>query len=458
MPSADYGVSVLFGYEYRKDDLRSRPDEISQIPGGGFTGVGGATLAVEGESEVNELFTEFEVPLVTGMTGVEELTLRGQFRTSDYETAGNNTTNSFDVDAYGFSLAYAPIDSLRFRAQYQRSVRAPNVIELYTGQNTGLPDLSPAGVNANGVQLFDPCVSIAPIASLAACQNTGMTPAQYGSGLVSDVISGQTQSITGGNPFLNPEEADTYTFGFVWTPEFVEGLSVSIDYFTILVEDAIQPGIPAQTILDECLATGNPAFCSLIKRTASGSLAAGIDPTSGFTRTNLNIGELETEGFDLQVAYAFETGRHSHNLDYAATLIDQLDEVPFPGATPIACAGKYSAACKPPSPEYRHRILYTWQTPWSVDVITTWRHFGSVNNENPAETLETGLDSVDYIDLTGEWHLMDDSITIRLSMLNLFETDTPVATFAGTGTGNGNTYPTMYETGTTYFMGLKYAF
>jgi outer membrane receptor protein involved in Fe transport len=51
---------------------------------------------------------------------------------------------------------------------------------------------------------------------------------------------------------------------------------------------------------------------------------------------------------------------------------------------------------------------------------------------------------------------MDDSITIRLSVLNLFEASTPVATFAGTGTGNGNTYPTMYETGTTYFMGLKY--
>ena len=211
----------------------SRPDEISQIPGGGFTGVGGATLAVVGQSEVDEFFTEIEVPIISGMTGIQELTVRGQFRTSNYDTAGNNTTNSFDVDAYGFSLAWAPIDSLRFRAQFQRSVRAPNVIELYTGQNTGLPDLEPAGVNANGVQLFDPCVSTAPLATLEECQNTGMTVAQYGSGLVSDVISGQTQSITGGNPFLDPETADTTTFGFVWTPEFADGLSVSVDYFTI---------------------------------------------------------------------------------------------------------------------------------------------------------------------------------------------------------------------------------
>ena len=262
LPSADYGVRMLAGLETRTDELSSRPDEISQVPGGGFTGVGGATLPVEGEVEVMEFFTEFEVPLVNGVTGVEELTLRGQYRYSDYDRNGNNTSTSVDTNTYGVSLAWSPIDDLRFRAQFQRAVRAPNVIALYTGQNTNLPDLSPAGTNANGVQLFDPCSSDAPIASLAACQNTGVTAAQYGT--IFDVLAGQTQSITGGNPFLQPEEADTVTFGAVWQPEFVDGLSISLDYFTILVEDAISAGIPAQTTLDECLATGNSVFCDLI--------------------------------------------------------------------------------------------------------------------------------------------------------------------------------------------------
>ena len=458
IPTADYGISVLFGYEYRKDHLESLPDEISQIPGGGFTGVGGATLAVAGQSEVDELFTEIEVPILSGMTGFQELTLRGQYRTSSYDTKGNQTTNSFDVDAYGASLAWAPIDSLRFRAQFQRSVRAPNVIDLYTGQNTGLPDLEPAGVNTNGLQLFDPCVSTAPIATLAACQNTGMTVAQYGSGLVSDVISGQTQSITGGNPFLEAETADTVTFGFVWTPSFVEGLSVSVDYFDITVDDAIEAGVEAQIILDTCLETGNPTFCDLIIRSPSGSLASGFGPQFGFVNTNLNIGSLETEGIDLQVGYAFDTGRHGHNIDYAATILDQLDTIPFPGADAEECAGKFSTGCKPPSPEYRHRLLYTWQTPWSIDVNATWRHFGSVDHQNPAEALETGLDSKDYIDLSASWYLMDDSLVINVSMLNVFEEESPVATFAGTGVGNGNTYPTMYDSSSYYYAGLKFNF
>jgi outer membrane receptor protein involved in Fe transport len=254
IPSADYGISFLVGFEQRKDTLSSRPDEISQVPGGGFTGVGGATLPVSGQVEVDELFTEIEVPILSGMTGFQELTLRGQYRLSDYDRTGNDTSTSVDTDTYGMSLSWAPIDSLRFRAQYQRAVRAPNVIALFAGQNTNLPDLSPAGVNSQGVQLFDPCSSAAPIASEAACANTGVLAGQYGT--IFDVLAGQTQSITGGNPFLDPEIADTVTYGLVWTPSFAEGLSVSLDYFTILVEDAISAGIPAQTTLDQCLATG----------------------------------------------------------------------------------------------------------------------------------------------------------------------------------------------------------
>ena len=455
LPWADYGVSALFGFEQRKDELSARPDEISQIAGGGFTGVGGATLPVAGEVDVTEFFTEIEVPLVSGVTGIQELTLRGQYRTSDYEGTGNNVTNPFDADAYGLSLAWAPIDSLRFRAQFQRAVRAPNVIELYTGQNTNLPNLSGA-TTANGLQIFDPCASDAPIASLAECQNTGVTAAQYGT--IFDVISGQTQSLTGGNPLLDPESADTTTFGFVWTPEFVEGLSVSIDYFNILVEDAINAGIPAQTTLDECLATGNAAFCNLITRGPGGTLASG-SPGVGFLQTNINIAELETKGVDLQVVYDFDIGgRHDIRLDYAATILDQLDFVPFPGADPIQSAGFFGNQAGPPSPEYRHRIVGTWQTPWSLDIGATWRHFGGTDNDNPAETLEAKLDSVDYLDLSLNWYLMDDTITIRASILNVTGEDPPIYSSAGPAMGNGNTYPTVYDTGTAYFAALKYNF
>lgn len=461
LPTADYGISFLVGLEQRKDKLDARPDEISQVPGGGFTGVGGATLPVRGEVEVTELFTEFEVPLVSGITAIQELTFRGQYRYSDYEGTGNNTKSPFETDTYGMSLAWAPIDTLRFRGQYQRAVRAPNVIELYTGQNTNLPNLSSAGTNANGVQLFDPCASDAPIATLEACQNTGVTAAQYGT--ILDVISGQTQSLTGGNPALKAEEADTTTFGFVWTPSFVDGLSVSIDYFNILVEDVISGGIPAQTTLDQCLATGNDAFCSLIQRGVRGDLASG-QAGVGFQQTNINLAELETTGVDLQVLYDFDIGRHSFRIDYASTYLDQLDTTPFPGGDVVKCAGKFGNNCQDGpgqnsvSPDYRHRVVGTWVSPWSIDFGMTWRHFAEVTNDNETDTVEPKLDAINYIDLTASWYLMDDSIAIRGSILNVFGEDPPVFTSAGPSLGNGNTYPTVYDTSRALVFGFKWHF
>lgn len=460
LPTADYGMGLLLGLEYRKDELDARPDEISQVQGGGFTGVGGADLPVQGEVSVAEFFTEFEVPLVSEAPAIQELTLRGQYRYSDYEGEGNNTTSPFETNTYGLSLAWAPIEDLRFRGQFQRAVRAPNVIELYTGVNTNLPNLSPAGTNANGVQLFDPCASAAPLATLEECQRTGVTASQYGN--ILDVISGQTQSLTGGNPNLDPEEADTSTLGFVWTPSNVDGLSVSVDYFNILVDKAIAEGIPAQTTLDTCLATGDPTFCDLITRASSGTLAAGTFGV-GFDQRNRNIAELETTGVDLQVLYDFDVGRHSVRVDYAATYLDQLDTVPFPGGDPIECAGFFGNNCagdpeKGPSPEYRHRAVATWTTPWDVDITTTWRFFGETDNDNPNETLETTLDAVNYVDLAASWYIMDDSITIRGSILNVLGEDPPIFSGAGPALGNGNTYPTVFDTSRALIASFKYNF
>jgi outer membrane receptor protein involved in Fe transport len=455
LPWADYGIRFLAGLEYRRDELSSRPDEISQVPGGGFTGVGGATLPVAGQVEVNEFYTEFEMPLVTGVTGIQELTLRGQYRYSDYDREGNDTKSSVDTHTYGFSLAWSVAEQFRVRAGFQHAVRAPNVIELYTGQNTNLPNLNPAGTNANGVQLFDPCASNAPIASLATCANTGVTAADYGS--ILDVISGQTQSLTGGNPFLDPEAADTYTFGFVWTPGGIQGLSISVDYFDITVEDAIQAGISAQTTLDNCLATGDPTFCSLINRGFGGTLASG-SPGVGFQQTNINIAELATTGIDFQVIYDWDAGDHGFRVDYASTYLDSLSFVPFPGADEVECSGKFGNNCagtlSPVNPEYRHRVVFTWMSPWSVDVNMTWRYFGSADNDNPNDTLENKLDSVNYIDLAAVWQATDN-IQLRGTVLNLFGEDPPIFSGAGPSLGNGNTYPTTYDTGTTMYLGLR---
>lgn len=452
-PFASSGVGFLVGVEYREDSLDSRPDEISQVPGGGFTGVGGATLPVSGSIDVFEVFTELEVPIVEDAPGFYELVVRGQYRYSDYTTNGNGLTGGFQTDAFGVQVAWSPIEDLKLRAQFQRAVRAPNVIELFTGQDVGLPNL---GQKSNG--LFDPCAGANPLATFAQCANTGVTAAQYGN--IIDVISGQTQGIFGGNPNLQPESSDTYTFGGVLTPSFVPGLSISLDYFDITVDDFIAAGIGAETILSNCLATGDAQFCDLVTRDASGSLNSGT-PGVGFLLTNINIATLRTSGFDAQVVYDFDLGGMGDiRLDYAATYLTSNEYDPFPGADTIDCNGFLNNDCVAAvNPEYRHRFLVNWETAFGLDLGLTWRYFGPTNNAEVATSrlVDDKLPSVSYFDVTAGFDLTD-SIRIRGGVLNALNALPPLSASSGPPEGNGNTYPVIYDTGRYIFGGINFSF
>ena len=460
-PFAADGAGFLVGAEYRDDSLNSIPDEISQVPGGGFTGVGGASLPVAGAANVFELYTELQMPIAQDRPLFHELTFAGQYRYSDYTTDGNGVSNSFATDALGAQLTWAPVKDITLRSQFQRAVRAPNVIELFTGQDTGLPNLNSAGTNAIGEQLFDPCASSAPVATFEQCANTGVTAEQFGN--IIDVISGQTQSLTGGNPDLDPESSDTWTVGVVFKPSGVPDLSISFDYFDITVKDFISEGIEAQTTLTECLNTGNPAFCDLIARAPSGTLSAGIFGV-GFLRTNINIAEVNTSGLDVQVLYSADIGNlNTLRFDYVATYLDTADFIPFPGGDPIDCAGFLNNGCiQPVNPDHRHRLVAAWESNFGLGASVTWRYFSSVSaapegDSNIAPQIDDNLPSVNYVDLSFVYGVTD-SITLRGGVLNMLNEQPPVSASSGPPLGNGNTFPTIYDTGRSFFSGVNFKF
>lgn len=446
----DAGVGFLVGVEYREDTLNATPDQISQQPDGGFTGVGGPTLPVSGAVEVTEFFTELQLPLVTGKPFFDELVFSTQYRYSDYTVNGNGVENSFSTDTYGFKLSWAPTPDFSFRGQFQRAVRAPNVVELFTGQSTGLPEL-PSGDNG----FADPCAGPVPEATAAQCANTGVTAAQFGS--VPDIASNQTQGIFGGNPQLTPESSDTITFGAVFQPSFLPGFSASVDYFDIEIDDAIVAGLGAQTILSNCLETGEAVFCDLIQRDAAGSLNPS-GPGIGFTLTNINAASIATDGLDFQVNYGFDIGGFGGiDINYASTYLFSSDFTPFLGAPTIECEGKFAGECGQPTAEYRHRVLVGWETPLEgLSANITWRHFGGVDNESDTPAaVELTLESVNYFDLAVRYEVFD-GIVARAGVNNLFEDNFPVSVSAGPASnGNGNTYPGVYDTGRFFFFGIS---
>ncbi len=475
LPWADDGVSGLVGFESRQDELSRLADDISKIPGGrGLTGTGGATLPISGEIEVDEIFTELSIPVIQGAEFAEEVGLSAGYRYSDYTTNGNGISNSFDTDTWFAGVSWAINDEVRIRYNESVAIRAPNVFDLYVGINTGLVDLS---TGENG--LFDPCASaagVSPAASLEACQRTGATAAQYNAG-IEDNPAGQYNLITGGNPNLIAETGETTTIGLVYTPNWVDGLSIAVDYFDIEVTDAID-SIPAQASLDGCISggAGSEVFCSLITRDTAGTLWLSNDAPggglAGISQQNANIASLTTSGFDININWAVDLGDWGldnwgqMNIDYASTILDENAEVPFAGADTIECRDFYAGQCGLPSPQYQHRLLANWTTPLDgLRVDFTWRHVGETTlfglDEAAAaqrpEQLNDYLEARDYLDISANY-VLNDNITFRLGANNILAKDAPLSTNVGTGTGNNNTYPGLFDVSRFWFAGASYRF
>lgn len=455
-PMADAGMTGLVGFEYREDFLGRLSDDISKISGGrGLTGTGGATLPIAGQIEVEEVFMEMSMPLITGQPMIQELGLTAGYRYSDYTTNGNGVTNTFDADTYFAGLSWAPNDEVRFRVNQSVAIRAPNVFDLYVGINTGLIELTP--VNGDG----DQCSGPNPVATQAQCANTGLSAAQYGS--VDPSAAGQFNLITGGNPNLVAERGETTTFGVVITPSMIEDLSIAIDYFDIEVTNAIGT-VPAQTSYDRCLTTGDPAFCQNIQRDTAGTLhllnEAPGGGLAGISTQNVNVANDATKGIDVNITYSYDLNdMGSLNFDYAATVLDTNYTIAIPGDDKVECADAYAGPCGLPAPEYNHRFLATWVTPYDLTVSATWRHIGETTlyGTTSSTNLEDKMEERNYLDLAATYEY-NENVQVRFGANNLLGDDAPVTTAAGTGTGNNNTYPGLFDVSTYLFAGVTVKF
>ena len=444
LPSADEGLKVAGGLEYRRDAI-SQTVDVSFATGDG-AGQGGPTLPLSGSIDVYDLFGEFQLPLVTGAPGVELLSLDGAARVSDYSTG-------ISSEAWKIGAEYAPTSDFRFRGSYQKAVRAPNVIDLFTSQGLGLFDLDD-----------DPCDFTDPAgdgtATAAACIGTAphqLTLTQANAGFVTSP-AGQYNQLTGGNPALDPEEATTFTVGLVATPSFIPGLSLSVDYYDIEITEAIS-SVGSSVTTQLCYFEGDADACGRITRNpGTGSFWT---PGGVIQDLNLNIGGIQTAGIDVSGAYGFGIGQLGGlNLTYNGTYLDKytVDPINQPFAE-FDCVGKYGNDCGTPTPEYRHRARLAWATPYDgLGLNLTWRHIGAVDLDTGATgRVDSTLDAQDYFDVSGTWAVKDWA-AFRFGVNNVLDDDPPLSASVGT-TGNGNTYPQTYDAmGRYLFLGLTLDF
>ena len=471
-PWAKSGVGIALGAEWRAEELALNTDHTLQL--GDLYGNGAKVLSQPRSGfNVTEGFGEIRVPVVQGQPFFEDLTLNAGYRYSSYNTAGS-------VASYKYGVDWQPIDDFRLRASFQRAVRAPNVLELFT---------------PNNIVLFggsDPCAAPADATVLANCHAFGAPNA--GSGILNCPAS-QCNQLTGGNLNLKPETSDTRSIGIVLTPTFLDGFSATIDYFDIKVNGFIA-GVSPTTTLSQCYgdsatAASQAFFCPLVIRDPA---THSIHSTNSFVMaTNTNTGSLSTKGFDFEANYQANlddwgmNGIGGLSFNFKGTLLNSLTTEPLPGLGSFNCAGLYGITCGTPSPRWRHAFRVTWSSPWDVDFSVNWRHISHVDlDANTKNTLVGGsptspgscgsgpvfgvgdctdahVPAFDYFDVSANWTVRE-GLEIRAGVNNVFDKDPPVMdsnTLAVSSPpfGNGNTYPGVYDSlGRTLFIGatLKY--
>jgi iron complex outermembrane recepter protein len=438
-PWSDAGIGVSLGVEQRKETIEFRPDPVFAT--GDLAGQGRPDPPLEaGRFKVREAFVEARVPLVTRRI-VDELSIEGGYRLSKYD----NGASRFSTKAYKIGVALAPIRAVRIRASYNRAVRAPNIIELFSPQFLG------GGAT-------DPCAGPKPQATQAQCAFTGVTAAQYGQ-IIANPLGGGFgyNSLNGGNLRLAPEKAATKSVGVVVRPRFLPGFSATADWFDIDLKGAIA-SIGAANIMAYCLETTDPRFCDRIRRDELGSL--WLTPDGFIDNTNMNIGAFRTRGVDFGVNYDTDIGRlGSLSGSLLGTWLRELLAHDGGQTTPYDCAGLYGFLCGVPNPTWRHKARLTWQTPLGVGLSLHWRHFANVRTANtsdhplltfPSSPRDAKIPAQNYFDLTATTRVRN-SYELRLGVRNIFDREPPIISASGNlavcsvPVCNGNTYPQVYD-------------
>jgi outer membrane receptor protein involved in Fe transport len=440
-PWSDTGLGLNVGVEYRKESLDFRDDLETQT--GDLAGSGGPVPPVSGHFDVREAFAELQVPIIEH-SFIEELALDGGYRKSTYHVGDR----SFSTNTYKIEARLAPVRDVRFRASYNRAVRAPNIVELFTPQAIGL----------TGNQ--DPCANQtatgAPLATAAQCALSGVTAAQFGH--ILDNPAHQFQGLFGGNPNLTPEVADTWTAGVILQPRFIPGLAVTVDYFNIHVKNVIG-SLSFATVLNGCMGFGvpaNPALCPFVHRNPNnGSLFIGQNAFVNVGNINQPGLGLDTKGLDINGTYSRRLGGlGTLNLSFVGTRLSKLSGSLFNG---FNCSGFFSDICGNPNPKWRHKARVSLTMPNGIGASLAWRYFSAVDAPPSAEANpgDAHMAAQSFFDLAFTAR-MEQRLNLRLGVNNLFDKEPPIV---GGPAANGNTFPQVYDSmGRFFFAGFTVDF
>ncbi|HDS1202492.1 TPA: TonB-dependent receptor [Shewanella algae] len=424
LPAGYVGLST--GVEYRKEE--SEIKEPENAAGTFFNALG----EDKGDFDVKEVFAEVSIPLLADLPLIRQLDMDLAVRFADYSTIGNATT-------WKAGLSWEINDELRMRSTYAEAIRAPNISELFGAPSQTFFRVDDSCRIDNLNNLADSSTRRKNCAALGV-------PTDFNDQYDAKSIEGKSS----GNRELKPEESTSYTVGLIYQPEFIEGLSMTLDYWNIKIDDAIS-SIAAQDIIDRCLDSTSGIdnqYCALITRDPSSHQITLIQSHS------LNVAALEASGVDLDLAYKTDI----LGGDFSANLI----------ATHLLKRRNFSFQDNPSDYEelagtlgyadwqanltlnykYENWLSY-WRTRF-VNDVSLYTDKELARNANPSSNMQYD----DYfISDVAVGYQFDSGITLKFGIDNLFDKDLPYGT---TGTTAGSA---AYDNvGRFYYTSLSYSF
>ncbi len=429
------------GYEYRQENGRfSYGSDLNTS----FNQGAESAPPIPPFIRTHELFGELLVPLLRDLPLIRSLTVEGAYRYSWYDRSVG-TGRSYDT--YKLGANWEVSDDLRFRGTYQTVVRDANIGEFAN------PVLSIPFANLRTVaRLFpryagDPCVGATNAATITQCTAQGYRAA-YDSNNPANLVGGY---FFGGNANIQPERGTTYTIGGVFTPTFLSGLRLSVDYYNIRIRNAVGQIQPIDAITS-CYVTdpspGNP-LCQAVTRS----------PTTGFILNafvdDRNLASINQQGVDVDFSWriGLPAGFPGDNitLGYQASIVTGYTIQRNAVLTPVDCQGRYGARCSSDlvtlvAPDYRHRATFTWDSD-PVTVQLGWTRIGEVADSAVGSV--GAIPAFDYFDLNIAIRPPVDGLTLTFGIDNILDKVPP----RPVNPGAFNTFPDTYD-----ILGRRFGF
>lgn len=448
------------GLSYREDAYEFVPDYLVQ--GGDVIGML-AQLPLTGSTNVSEVYGELLLPVLANLPFIQTFEVGLGYRYSDYSSVGG-------VQSYKIDGDWQVVPSLRLRGGYQRAVRAPSIGELFAPPARERPSIGAASATGTTGDPCDVRGSFRNGPDAAAVR--ALCLAQGVPGPVIDAYTytnTQSYGTTAGNQGLQEETADTYSFGAVWRSEFANpwlaGVTVSLDYYNIKVEDAVGY-IGAATSIRNCFNVdgANPTYsldnlyCQAIERDSATGDILNVDEALA------NLGEIQTAGVDLAFDWRADLAElglggasGTLGLNVLTSYLDHYKIRELPGGPLVDYAGSIGSTLGSAYPEWKLATALSYEV-GPLRASLRWRRIDAMLDRSLVGAGDGAVavspPTTDYFDLDARWTL-NETIDLRAGVINIGDEAPPYYT----SEVQMNTDPSTYDTlGRRYYIGLRARF